>query len=968
FALAPAPRAPVALHPDSGAKKVLTVDDYSKWRTVGDARLSSDGRWVTYTYRHTNVIARDEKPELHLLDLTTNRDVAVPGAYGGEFSRDGRWLAYEVDSEPPHGRGGRGHGAADTTGPANGGGRGPNAPPPVFHRMEVRELATGRTTAWHDMQSAVFSHDSKFLMLAARPAAGGRGGRGFGGGGFGGRGGAAEPASRGSDVILLDLATGRSDLIGSVGDAQFNRAGDLFAYTIDAAVPDGNGLFVTDLATGSTRALDNDPRIYARLSWNDSGTGVAVLKGSAVPRMLDRDNVLLVVPNVRAAAADASLTPDTLGAMAAGFPAGWVISERAPLTWSGDGLHVFFGAMPQTPSADTMTVKSTDTTADVDVWRTADRYIQSVQMVRAQQDRNFTYREAFDLARHAYVGLSDSTLRDLQLSVDGRWAVGRDARAYISDWKPAAADFYRVNTATGERTLMFRDQLTQGATFGIAPDGRHFIYWKDGRFQSYDLDSGTSTTLGAGAPSFVNTEYDHPGPKPSWGVAGFTADGRSVIVQARYDLWSLPFDGGKATDLTGGFGARHQTILRLARLSPIDSMASPQERTGETWDLSSPQTLSAFGDLTKQGGFYTLAGGKVTPIVYDDASYGTPEKAADADRYLFSRQTFTEAPDLRISGADFADAKRITDSNPQQAAYRWGHDTLFDFRDRRGHKLQGLLWLPDDYKPGQKRPMLVTFYEKNSQLLNVYPMPELLVSMGRPAIEAVSRGYIVMIPDIYYNTGTSHDDQLDGVEAATRRVIAMGYADPKRIGLHGHSYAGEGAAYIATRSRLFAAVGEGAGVTDTYTDFNQEWGWSYQNQRGGSGENGDQYYIYGQGRWGFSPWQRPDVYHDESALTHVPEVTEPILIMHGTADPTVNFIESLNFYNALRFNGKTAYLLAYIGAQHHVSTLADRKDLTVRFFQFFDHYLLGAPAPAWMTDGVPFLKKSVLTDPGPDRP
>jgi dipeptidyl aminopeptidase/acylaminoacyl peptidase len=274
--------------------------------------------------------------------------------------------------------------------------------------------------------------------------------------------------------------------------------------------------------------------------------------------------------------------------------------------------------------------------------------------------------------------------------------------------------------------------------------------------------------------------------------------------------------------------------------------------------------------------------------------------------------------------------------------------------------------LPDDYQPGEKRPTLVTFYEKNSQILNRYPTPELFVSMGRPTIEAVSRGYIVMLPDIWYNTGTSHDDQLDCVEAATRKIIEMGYADPERIGLHGHSYGGEGAAYIGTRSRLFAAVGEGAGVTDLYTDFSQEWGWSYQNS-GGSGANGNQYYFYGQGRWGFSPWEKPEVYRDESALSHANEATQPILIMHGTADPTVSFNESLKFYNALRFNGKDAILLAYPGEGHHLSKLGNRVDFTRRFFDFFDHYLRDAPAPAWMTDGIPYLKKATLTNPQPEK-
>jgi dipeptidyl aminopeptidase/acylaminoacyl peptidase len=84
--------------------------------------------------------------------------------------------------------------------------------------------------------------------------------------------------------------------------------------------------------------------------------------------------------------------------------------------------------------------------------------------------------------------------------------------------------------------------------------------------------------------------------------------------------------------------------------------------------------------------------------------------------------------------------------------------------------------------------------------------------------------------------------------------------------------------------------------------------------------------------------------------------------MHGTADPTVAFNESLKFYNALRFNGKDAILLAYPGEGHHLSKLGNREDFTLRFFEFFDHYLRDAPAPSWMTDGIPYLKKATLTN------
>jgi dipeptidyl aminopeptidase/acylaminoacyl peptidase len=350
--------------------------------------------------------------------------------------------------------------------------------------------------------------------------------------------------------------------------------------------------------------------------------------------------------------------------------------------------------------------------------------------------------------------------------------------------------------------------------------------------------------------------------------------------------------------------------------------------------------------------------------VYEDASFSNPVKAAKADKFLFTRQTFVEFPDLRVSGPGFKDSKKISDANPQQAEYRWGHRILFDFKNKDGLRLQGVLAIPDDYKPGEKRPMLVNFYEANSQNLHRYSAPSYLTGMGSSPIQAVSEGYVTMLPDIHFRTGASHSDMLECVEAATLVVIKMGYVDPKRIGINGHSCGGEGAAFIGTRSRLFAAVGMGAGVTDLTVDFNQNWGWSYQ-VMGGSGANGHDYYLFSQGREGVSPWDKPDMYRFESALTHVPEVTAPFLIMHGAADPTVSFTNGLGFYNALRYNGKKAVLLAYPGEGHGLRGIANRKDLTIRYFEFFNHYLKGAPAPKWLTEGIPFLEKDANREPQP---
>lgn len=1061
------------------AKKVLSVEDYTKWRTITGQEISGDGNWVAYTQSLTNTVATESKPVLHIVRVDTNQHVEVANGAGGVFSADAKWIAYQVD--PSGGRGGRGGRGANapspggdtavppgapgvappanpaqtptppgqnppttptqpeqppvspvqpqqppvtptqppatppattpptepatapgTQPPAGGGRAGATAPPPPT-RVELRNLATGAIRSWQDIQSFAFSANSTHLVLKRKApnAPGGGNGRGAAAGGDtpappGGAGGGTTAANtpqgpRGTDVIIHNLINGRDQMLGSVNEIAFNKSGELLAYTIDSAVKDGNGLFVIELKTNRLNTLDNDAKIYSRLTWSDDGAALAVLKGSEVEKMRERDNVLVAFPNVQSALSDVEAAPSTLDpAKAAGFPKGWVVSDRGTLDWSDDKKRVFFGAKAQVPAPDSGPRKSTDELANVDVWNTADERVQSQQMIRAEQDRNFTFRQAFDVTTAKFVKLADETMRELDVAPDGRWAVGRDTRGFVHDYKRPAADIYRVNPSTGERTLMMKGQLTNTSTgshtFGISPDGRFFLYWKDNKFQAYDLDGASSRTLGGpAAPSFIDVEFDHPGPKPAYGIAGYTTDKKSVLVQHRYDLWEMPLDGSAGRNLTNGIGTKGEMRFRYVRTEPLEpnlgnlsaGATAPGGPGGPgggfgggrggnaaaraTIDLSKPVTLSAYGEYTKKAGFYELSNGQLKELVYEDAAFSNPVKAAKADRYLFTRQTFVEFPDLRVASYGFKDSKKISDANPQQKDYVWGRRILFDYKLKDGTRAQGILALPDDYKPGEKRPMLVTFYEKNSQNLHRYNAPSYLTGMGGSPMQAVSKGYVTMLPDVYFRTGPSHSDMLEAVEAATRKVIEMGYADPKKIGITGHSYGGEGAAFIGTRSRLFSAVGMGAGVVDLYFDFNQNWGWSYA-VNGGSGANAFDYYLYSQGREGTSPWDKPEMYMFESALTHAPEVTAPFLIMHGAADPTVPFTNGLAMYNALRYNNKKAMLLAYPGEGHGLRGVANRKDLTVRFFEFFDHYLKGAPAPTWLSEGIPYLQKDKPQD------
>ena len=983
------------------AKKPLTVDDYTKWRSITGQAISSDGKWVAYTLQVTNTIPAEAKPVLHLLNLETNTEVTVADATDGTFSADSKWIAYQVDPGAAQ-RARASRGGSGT--PSPGGTTPPPATPPATppsppavtppppsqvgapgaqqaqtgrggaaatippRRVELRNLDTGEVRSWQDIGTFAFSPGATYLFLRRRPpeAADSAGGRGSGspatpgGAQAAARGGTTTPSGpRGLDVILLDLRTGRHLLLGSVGDIAYNRTGELLAYTVDAAVKDGNGVFIFDTRNGRITPLDNDAKSYNRLAWSESGTAIAVLKGSEVEKMREKENLLLAFPEAAAAVRDgaASPAPAVLDpSKSDSFPKDWVISDRAGIGWSEDDKRVFFGIKEQVPAPDT-TRKTTDEAADVDVWNTDDERIQSAQMVRAEQERNFTFRQAFDVGAKRFVKLADETMRELDVAPDGKWALGRDTRGYIHDYKRPAADFYRVNTSTGERTLIVKGQLTAGHAFGISPHGSHFLYWKNHKYQAYDLEAGTTRALGPGSKmSFVNMEYDHPGPIPPYGTAGYTSDGKAVIVHHMYDLWRLPFDGSAPSNLTNGLGDKNEIRFRIIRPEPDDPAVPRWVGPRGTVDLAKPVTLLAYGEWTKKAGFYDLSNGRLKELVWEDASFSVPVRAMKEDRFLFTRQTFVEFPDLRVSGPGFKESKKISDANPQQKEYSWGRRVLFDYKNKDGVRLQGILAAPDDYKQGEKRPMIVTFYEKNSRSLHRYSAPSYLTGMGGSPIQAVSNGYLTMLPDVHFRTGSSHSDMLECVEAATRKVVEMGYADPKRIAVTGHSYGGEGAAYIGVMSKMFAAVGMGAGVTDLYNDFSQNWGWGYH-YSGGSGANGNDYYLYGQGRWGFSPWDQPDRYRSESALTFAPKARAPFLIMHGTSDPTVNFYNALGFYNALRYNGKKAVLLAYLNEGHGLRGVANRRDLTLRYFEFFDHYLKGAPAPKWLTEGISFLKK-----------
>jgi acetyl esterase/lipase len=937
LALAPAVRAaaqdaePAAHKRAPDGKKVLTLADYPGWKRINAASISDDGAWATYTYApnegdDTLFVKQLDGAKLYTVPVGSAAGGGRGGGRGGfagggggspQFSDDSRWIAYFVNP-PEQAAGGRGRGA-------RGGG--------AARHLELLDLAAG---ARYDVPGATgfqFSSGSRFLAIKVSGTPG-------------------DTSHRGTDLLLRRLSDGVTQNIGNVAQYDFDDAGNLLAYTVDAAGKLGNGVYVMNASTGLTRTLDTKEMDYDGLSWRDSSTSLVALRGEKPRGKEQRENVLLAWTDAGSGQPGLEWDPSTDAA----FPKGFVLSEYSAPRWSRDGARLFVGIREQQDTPP----RATEEIANVDVWHHDDVELQSQQMIQINQLRRATYASVFTLASKTFVRMTDSSMKSATPTADGAWAIGRDPTPYEHDFSegdPSRADYYRINTRTGERTLIARHLLR---TMGTSPDGSWFLYLADKHVMAYDLATGKTVNVDAATKSFIDTDDDHAAEKPVWGVAGWSKDGKSVLLYDKYDLWALPLDGSKGRDLTAGAGAAEQVQLRLARLSGGGGRGGRGGGFGgggpaEAVDLSQPQPLTAYGEWTKKSGYWEMpaSGGKPAPLIWADKNIGGASKAKNADRVLFTEQTFQEFPDYWVSDAKFSSPRKITDANPQIGEYAWGKRVLVDFENSKGQRLQGTLTLPADYQPGKKYPMLVYIYEILSNTHHDFSMP---VYDDRPHMsEYASDGYLVFEPDIVYEIGKPGSSAVDCVTAGVKKVIELGYADPAHIGLQGHSWGGYESSFILTQTNMFAAVVTGAPLTDLISMYGELY------KQSGAWNGG--ILETSQGRMGanVTPWNATALYESQSPVFNVTRIQTPFMILQGTADGAVDWDQGLEFYDAARKNGKNVIWVSYPDEPHHLAKKPNQIDFQIRMKEFFDHYLKGGPEPDWMKHGVPQVDKAEAT-------
>ena len=185
----------------------------------------------------------------------------------------------------------------------------------------------------------------------------------------------------------------------------------------------------------------------------------------------------------------------------------------------------------------------------------------------------------------------------------------------------------------------------------------------------------------------------------------------------------------------------------------------------------------------------------------------------------------------------------------------------------------------------------------------------------------------------------------------------MGFIDPKRIGIQGHSWGGYQITHLITRTNMFAAVEAGASVSNMTS--------AYGGIRWGTGMSRAFQYEKTQSRIGAPPWDAPLQFIENSPIFWVEKVNTPYLSIHNDEDDAVPWYQGIEFFSALRRLGKEAYMFNYNGEKHGLRERDNQKHWTVHLDEFFDHFLLGKPQAGVDGEGRPVSREG---PPRRDRP
>lgn len=945
----------------TGAKRPLTHADYDRWQAIRSEKISDDGRWICY-----QIDPQEGDGLLEVKSADGSKTLRFPRGYMAQFTADNQFLLMRL--KVPF---------ADT------------------HKAKLKKtkpeqmpkdsllalnLATGKTTKLPNVRAFLIGKEggswvaisqsrppdktpkavaTKDTVSPAATVAGSSAAITKK---------ATPTKSKSDDLTLLNLADGTRRTFRYVSSVAMSANGqtifyskDAFSDSLKALAPtavDRPGVYQFDLTTKQEIIVDTNGRFkqYKGLVLDKTGGQLAWM-ASADSAGAEAKAFALYYKNLRPAAkSTAKRAKALLPAMPFQTLADtttlanhWSVNEFSTPRFSDDGQRLYFATSPVAQRSRKDTLTPDDEKVKVDVWSWTDSRLQPMQQKRLKQEKERGYVAVYDLANQRLTPLASREVPTVAVDykANPRYLLGESDEAYqvASSWDPGHTDLYLIDTQTGAKQKIAGNLMASDPK--LSPGGR-YAYWYDERdslWRAYSVRERKLADLTRGLPAkFFDEEHDSPSLPGSYGAAGWTKDDRYVWLYDRYDIWQVdPTGAEKPALVTAGWGRTNNVRLRRSLLTPQDSIINP---SADLW-------LTGFWEMDKHWGILQeknlmSASRSVMVLTQSNHRYAGLQKAKNAATLTYLRGNFQEPNNLFVTDTTFRAPAQLTRINPQQDSVRWGSVELVHWLGTNGTKLEGLLYKPDNFDVNKKYPMLVYYYERNSETMYDYKAP----SPSRSTINipyCTSNGYLVFVPDIIYTIGQPGPDAYDCVVPGVLSLLDKGFVDRDRIGLQGQSWGGYQTAYLITRTNLFKAAMAGAPVANMTS--------AYGGIRWGTGMSRMFQYEKTQSRIGGTLWEKPLSYIENSPLFAANRIETPLMMMHNDADGSVPWYQGIEMFTALRRLNKPVWMVTYNGEDHNLTMRHNMKDLSVRLYQFFDYYLKDAPMPAWMKEGRTAVEK-----------
>ena len=902
-------------------KKPLNHSVYDNWKSIGQRLISFDGNWIAY-----EVNPQRGDGWLFLYNLQTGQLDSVPRGSGPVFSPGSEYLAFRVKPEFEKVRQAKLDNKSSDEMPKDSLG--------IWNLKEDSKILIERIKTF-----AVAQEETPWLVYLQEPHPTGNNEN------------ENENNNKQDLMVIFNPMSGESFEFQVVTEFHLSKNGKLAAFiqqeennsdtirvrTFDTErrslttvfEADGDAKNITTGEQGSQAAFlfsedDENPKIYSLFYWKKGNDGAE----------------LIAAPQTE------------------GMPEGWSASEHSRPSFSENGDRLFFGTAPK-PQPEPEDTLLEEEKYKVDIWHYRDPKIQPQQLVEADREKRRTYTAVFNINRGNITQLADKDMPDITTRQygNGLLEMGYSNLPYLiqnSFESGEYRDVFLVNVETGEREMVLEKHRgsVHLSTLGdarLSPGGKYLLYFLQDDLNWYTLpvDTKEPVNITASIPyAMHNKLHDAPSDPGPYGVGGWKEDDSYVLVYDHYDVWKVdPLGKKDPVNLTNGYGRKNNIRFRVTDLDPDRDFFGPREHI----------MLSAFNLKTKQNGFYTARAHRSEfprRLVMEDARFFRPLKAKEEDVLVWQKSTFTMFPDLWVSDVNFRNQKKISHANPQQQDYLWGEVKLVEWVSFNNDTLQGLLYTPENFDPEKKYPMIVYFYERVSDGKHIHFAP----SPSRSTINrsyCVSNGYVVFAPDIPYTIGYPGQSAYNSIVSGTKAIVnQFDFIDRENIGLQGQSWAGYQIAYLITQTNMFKAAMAGAPVSNMVS--------AYGGIRWSTGLSRIYQYEETQSRIGGTLWEKPFRYIENSPVFFADKVNTPLLMMHNDDDGAVPWYQGIEYYMALRRLGKPVWMLNYNDEAHNLTRRPNMMDLSIRMYQFFDHYLKGKPAPRWMKEGIPAVKKGKI--------